>query len=130
MLRILEFVLFLQSRLIFNVFSCFYMFGNHLCKQTFFISKVRVSQKVKGAVMRNLRDTVFYIKTNCKIFIGVPLRLFVIYCFRYLLKLKERNILDDASLYVLINMLYKYSTIYFPERYYFHLLTGNQLIVY
>ena len=36
----------------------------YVCKQTFCKSKVRMSQKVKGVIMRNLRDTVFYMKTN------------------------------------------------------------------
>ena len=36
----------------------------YVCKQTFHISKVCISQRVKGVIMRNLCDTVFYIKTN------------------------------------------------------------------
>ena len=36
----------------------------YVCKQTFHISKVRIFQKVKGVIIRNLRDTVFYRKNN------------------------------------------------------------------
>ena len=36
----------------------------HVCKQTFRISKVHISQKVKGVTMRNLRGTIFHMKTN------------------------------------------------------------------
>ena len=39
---------------------------------------MRVSQKVKGVIMRNLRDTIFYVKTNVLqnfyICISVPLK--------------------------------------------------------
>ena len=49
----------------------------YVCKQTFHISKVRISQKGKGVMMRNLRGTVFYMKTNelqdFHICISVPL---------------------------------------------------------
>ena len=46
-------------------------------KQTFLISKVYISQKVKGVIMRNLRGTIFCMRTNvlqdCYICIRVPL---------------------------------------------------------
>ena len=41
-----EVVDFLKSRLIFNIFCCF-----KLCKQTFHISHVHISQKVKDVLM-------------------------------------------------------------------------------
>ena len=51
----------------------------YVCKQTFRISKVRISQKVKGVIMRNLRGTIFYMKTNVlqdfHICISVPLKI-------------------------------------------------------
>ena len=50
----------------------------YVCKQTFLISKVFISQRVKGVIMRNLRVTVFYMKTNVlqsfHICISVPLK--------------------------------------------------------
>ena len=37
----------------------------HVCKRTFRISKVRISLRVKGVIMQNLRVTVFFfMKTN------------------------------------------------------------------
>ena len=36
----------------------------YVCKQTFLISKVYISQKVKGVIMRNLRGTIFCMRTN------------------------------------------------------------------
>ena len=36
----------------------------YVCKQTFRIFKVRISQKVKCAIMRNLRGAIFCMKTN------------------------------------------------------------------
>ena len=46
--------------------------------KTFRISKVRISEKVKGVMMRNRRGTTFYMKTNVlqdfHICISVPLR--------------------------------------------------------
>ena len=43
----------------------------------FCISKVRISQKVKGVTMRNLRDNIFHMKANVlqnfHICISVPL---------------------------------------------------------
>ena len=36
----------------------------YVCKQAFPISKVCISQRVKVVIMRNLCDTVFYIKMN------------------------------------------------------------------
>ena len=36
----------------------------YVCKRAFRISKVWISQRVKGVIMRNLCVTVFYIKTN------------------------------------------------------------------
>ena len=49
----------------------------YVYKQIFRIFKVRLSQKVKGAIMRNLRDTIFYMKSNVlqdfHICISVPL---------------------------------------------------------
>ena len=48
-------------------------------KQICRLSKVRISQKVKGVIMRNLGDTIFHMKTNISwdfhICISVPLRL-------------------------------------------------------
>ena len=45
--------------------------------QTFRISKVRISQKVEGVIMCNLRGTIFYMKPNVlqgfHICISVPL---------------------------------------------------------
>ena len=44
----------------------------YVCKQTFRISKVCISQKVKGVIMRNLRGTIFFMwrRMYCKIFIS------------------------------------------------------------
>ena len=53
----LKLVFFLKST--FNVFYCFYVY-----KQIFGISEVRIFQKVKAVIMRNLRDTIFYMETN------------------------------------------------------------------
>ena len=36
----------------------------YICKQTFRMSRVRISQGMKGITMRNLRDSGFYVKTN------------------------------------------------------------------
>ena len=52
--------IFLQSRLLFNAFYCFCMFVKNISQ----ISQVRISQKMKCVIMRNLRDTIFYMKTN------------------------------------------------------------------
>ena len=45
--------------------------------QIFRISKERISQKGKGVILRNLRDTIFYMRTNVlqdfHICISVPL---------------------------------------------------------
>ena len=49
-----EVVDFLKSRLIFNIFCCF-----KLCKQTFHISHVHISQKVKDVLMWNLKHIIF-----------------------------------------------------------------------
>ena len=50
----------------------------HVCKQTIRISKVRLSQKVKGVIMHTLRGTIFCMKTNVlqnfHICISVPLK--------------------------------------------------------
>ena len=50
----------------------------YLCKQTFHIAPVRVTQKAKGVIMRNLRDIILYVKTKIlidfHICIRVPLR--------------------------------------------------------
>ena len=50
----------------------------YVCKQTFQISRVRISQKAKGVIMRNLRNVVFYVKTKIltdfHICISLPLR--------------------------------------------------------
>ena len=43
----------------------------YVCKQTFRKSKVRISQKVKGVIMRNLCKTIFiWRRMYCKIFIS------------------------------------------------------------
>ena len=51
--------------------------GLYMCKQTFRITKVRMSQKAEGVIMRNLHDTIFQMKTNVlqdfHICISVPL---------------------------------------------------------
>ena len=51
----------------------------YICQQKFRISKVRISQKTKGVITRNLRDTIFSMKTNVlqdfHICISVPLRM-------------------------------------------------------
>ena len=51
----------------------------YVCKQTFRKSKVRIFQEMKGIIMRNLRVTIFYIKTNVlqdfRICMSVPLNL-------------------------------------------------------
>ena len=36
----------------------------YVCEQTFRKSKVRIFQKVNDVIMRNLCDTIFYLKTN------------------------------------------------------------------
>ena len=36
----------------------------YVCKQTFRVSKVRISQTVKGVIMQNLCDIVFYMNVN------------------------------------------------------------------
>ena len=50
----------------------------YVCKQKFHITEVRISQKAEGVIMRNLRDTISYMKTNVlqdfHIHISVPLR--------------------------------------------------------
>ena len=65
--------IFLKSRLLFNAIYCFCMFVKNI-----HISKVHISQKVKDVIMRNLRDTIFYMKTNVLqdfcICISVPLK--------------------------------------------------------
>ena len=69
-----KFVFFLKSRLLFSVF---YYYFCMFCKQTFRIFKVRISKKVEGVIMRNLRVTFFYMKANVlqdfHICISVPL---------------------------------------------------------
>ena len=54
----------------------------YVCKQTFCISKVRISQKVKDVIISNQRDRIFYMKTNVlqesHICISVPLIVFLI----------------------------------------------------
>ena len=52
----MEFVKFLESRLIFNI-----LFLN-VCKQTFHISHVRISQELKGILMWNLKHIVFILR--------------------------------------------------------------------
>ena len=49
-----EVVDLLKSRLIFNIFCCF-----KLCKQTFHISHVHISHKVKYVLMWNLKHIIF-----------------------------------------------------------------------
>ena len=50
----------------------------YVCKQIFRKSKVQISQKVKGVIMCNQRDIIFYMKTNVLqdfyICISLPLR--------------------------------------------------------
>ena len=50
----------------------------YVCKQIFRKSKVKISQKVKGVIMCNQRDIIFYMKTNVLqdfyICISLPLR--------------------------------------------------------
>ena len=36
----------------------------YVCKQTFHVSRVLISQKAKGVIMRNLRYIIFYVKTK------------------------------------------------------------------
>ena len=63
-----KFVFFLKSRLLFSVF---YYYFCMFCKQTFRIFKVRISKKVEGVIMRNLRVTFFiWRQMYCKIFIS------------------------------------------------------------
>ena len=47
-------VFFLKSRLLKRI-----LFFLYVCKQTFRMFKVRISEKVKGVIMRNLRCTFF-----------------------------------------------------------------------
>ena len=56
-----KFVVFLKSRLIFNVFCSLCMPVN---KHFAYLFKVRIYQKVKCAIMRNLRGAIFCMKTN------------------------------------------------------------------
>ena len=56
-----EFVNFLKSRLIFNVFYCFL----NVWKQTFHISHVRISQKVKSVLMWNFQHIVSMRRWRC-----------------------------------------------------------------
>ena len=46
-----KFVNFLKISLIFNIFYCLHI----LCKQTFHLSQLRISQRVKGVLMWNLQ---------------------------------------------------------------------------
>ena len=52
----------------------------YVCKQTFYISQVRISQKAKGVIMWNLRHIIFYVKvkvlTDFHICISVPSTIF------------------------------------------------------
>ena len=70
----MKFVNFLKSRLIFNIFVLLFL---NVCKQTFHISHVRISQKLKGVFMRNRKHIIFIMKTKIladfQICIGVPL---------------------------------------------------------
>ena len=54
----------------------------YVCKQTFRKSKVRIFQKVKGVLMSNLWDIIFYMKANVlqdfHICMSVPLSYYVI----------------------------------------------------
>ena len=49
----------------------------YICKQVFRMSKERISQGMEGVIVRNLRDSGFYVKTNVlqkiHICISVPL---------------------------------------------------------
>ena len=50
----------------------------HVCKQTFRISRVRISQKVIVGIMYNVRDAIFYMKTNVlqdfHVWISIPVK--------------------------------------------------------
>ena len=48
----------------------------NVCKQTFHISHVHISQKVKGVLKRNLQHIFFIWRVFFQIFISVPLMLF------------------------------------------------------
>ena len=56
-----KFVVFLKSRVYYSRVHILFLY---VCKQIFRRSKVRISQKVKVAIMRNLRDTIFYMRTD------------------------------------------------------------------
>ena len=68
----MKFIFFLKIRLIFNLIYCFCMFVNK-----HFTSRMRVSQKAKGVIVRNLRHIILCIKTKILIdfdtCISVPL---------------------------------------------------------
>ena len=73
----MKFINFLKSRLIFNIFYCFWMFVNKLFTYITYIT-LRISQKVKDVLMWNLQTYYFHIKANTiadfQICINVPLR--------------------------------------------------------
>ena len=52
---------FLKSRLIFNIFVLLFL---NVCKQTFHISHVRISQKLKDVLMWNRKHIFFIVKTK------------------------------------------------------------------
>ena len=57
-----KFVFFLKSRVYYS--RVHILLFLYVCKQIFRRSKVRISQRVKVAIMRNLRDTIFYMRTD------------------------------------------------------------------
>ena len=53
-------IIFFNIKLLFNVFYLFF----YVCKETLSISKVRISQKVKGVAMRNLSESEYIARSS------------------------------------------------------------------
>ena len=74
----MKFVFFLKSRLLFNISYVFltYPMFVYVCKQTFHIFWVHITQKVNAVIMQKLRHN-FHVKTKVsldfQICISVPL---------------------------------------------------------